>query len=142
MFDFAYKQRKSKEIYDTFSRVLYLAFNEKITFANCLIKFINDNEEVRGNFSIALDLDNSDLPKFSNEDHSLAEYDINNAEFKQDTSILDEFIIKQKFQQNQEKDQSMLMQFDTYPSDYNKVEFLGIHKQFNNEFSSLGIIPV
>jgi len=58
LFDFAYKQTKSKETYDTFSRVLYLAFNEKVTFTDCLVKFINDNGDVRGNFSIALPLEN------------------------------------------------------------------------------------
>ena len=61
---------------------MYLAFNEKVTFTDCLIKFINDNGEIKGNFSIALPLDNSELPKFSKEEHSLAEYDINNAEVK------------------------------------------------------------
>jgi len=104
LFDFAYKQTKSKETYDTCSRVLYLAFNEKVTFTDCLIKFINDNGEVRGNFSIALPLINADLPKFSKEEHSLAEYDINNAEQAIDPLITDEDIIKQRFTLNQEKD--------------------------------------
>ena len=36
----------------------------------------------------------------------------------------------------------MIKQFTQYPADYNKYEFLGIHKQFKNEFSPLGIVPV
>lgn len=36
----------------------------------------------------------------------------------------------------------MLSEFHDYPTDYNKVEFMAIHKQFINEFSPLGIIQV
>ena len=89
LFDFAYKQKKSKEIYDTFSRVMYLAFNEKITFTDCLFKFINDNSEIRGNFYVALDLQNAELPKFSSEEHSLAEFDIHNIKQTIDPLITD-----------------------------------------------------
>jgi len=104
LFDFAYKQRKSKETYDTFTRVLYLAFNEKITFTDCLFKFINDNSEVRGNFYVALDLQNADLPKFSSEEHSLNEFDIHNIKHTIDPSITDDDLVKQHFADLKKKD--------------------------------------
>ena len=87
---------------------MYLAFNEKTTFTDCLFKFINDNNEIKGNFYEALDLLNTDLPKFSSEEHSLAEFDIHNMRQHIDPSITDEDLIIQKKKELQDKDDAML----------------------------------
>jgi hypothetical protein len=99
LFDFIYTQNKKKEVYDIFQRCMYLAFNDKTTFTDCLFKFINDNNEIKGNFYEALDLINTDLPKFSSEEHSLAEFDIHNIKNVVDPSITDLELIKQKKQE-------------------------------------------
>ena len=76
---------------------MYLAFNEKVTFTDCLIKFINDNNEIRGNFYVALDLLNTDLPKFSSHEHTLDEFDIHNIQNKIDPNIVDKDLINQHY---------------------------------------------
>lgn len=84
---------------------------------------INDEDDADNKFSLSIVLNNFNLPKFSGTPHTLHE-------FKES----DEIDLKE-MNENQ-KD------YAEYPEDYNKLELMNIHGQFNDEFSELGIIPI
>ena len=84
---------------------------------------INDEDDQDNLYSISIPLNNYVLPKFSHELHTL-----------HDLRVSDE--INEKEMNENQKD------YSGYPEDYNKLELINIHGQFNDKFSELGIIPV
>ena len=74
LFDHAFAQKRSKQVYDIFIRSLNIAFTNRPSFQSIFSDVINDNDDYSSNYSISIALDNSYLPKFSQDTHTLHEF--------------------------------------------------------------------